>query len=110
MTSDDPFLQDFIAFVKSHRSTPNTGLLIERISGGYQVVIYRSTMEARFVDVYSDHSIPALINKLLASCLVLDGIQQAKQKHTLRPSATDRLSQAGLRRYKRPGGRSTKKT
>src|SRR5258706_2342788 len=110
MTSDEAFLQDFTAFVKSHRSTPNTGLLIERISGGYQVVIYLSTMEVHFVDVSLDHSIPALINKLLASCLVLDGVQHQKPKHTLRPSGTDRLSQSSLRRYKGPGGRSTKTT
>src|SRR6266853_192580 len=110
MTSEDPFLQDFTAFARYHPLSPNTALLIVRTSDGYKVAIYQSSMEDHSVDVRIDRSILAAINKLLASCLVQVGNQQVKPKHTLRPSAHDRLSQAGLRKYGKLAGRLTKKT
>src|SRR5258708_3374850 len=110
MTSDNPFLRACTVFVKSLPDTPNMGLLIGRTSDGYLAVMYRNSTEVHSVDVNTDPLILALINKLFASCIVQVGNQQVKPKVTLRPSATDRLSQAGYRRYKRPGGRSTKKT
>src|SRR5882672_11935446 len=110
MISEDLFLLDFTVFVKFYRSLPNTALYIERTSDGWRMAIYQNSMEDLSVDVSIDPSTRALINKLLAYCLVQVGNQQVKPKVTLRPSATDRLSQAGLRRYPRPGGKSTKKT
>src|SRR6266853_2084539 len=110
MTSEDPFLLACTVFVKSLHESPNMGLLIDRTSDGLKVAIYRSTTEVLSVDVNTDTSTLVLINKLFSHLIVLAGNQQSKPKHTLRPSANDRLSQAGLRRYKGRGGRSTKKT
>src|SRR6266853_4492915 len=110
MTSDDLFLQDCIAYVRSRQPSPDTELFIRRTSDGWRMAICQNSTGIHSVDVRSSPSTLAAINRLLAYCIQQVGDQLPEPKHTLRPSANDRLSQAGLRRYPRPGGRSTKKT
>src|SRR5260221_12448271 len=113
MTSDESFLHACTVFAKSRPSTPNMGLCIERTLDGWKVVIYQSSMDIHSVNVSGDPSIPVLINKLLAYCLVQVGNQQSKPKHISRPRVVSGMDFKTLKRqgtYKSRDGKSTKKT